>query len=265
VGLERHHVRLDTDGTGAVTAAFVIAGDGAMSEVARQAGWRDGRDLIPALEHEIRVDDATLARCSRAPRFDVGIVPHGYAWVFPKAAHLSVGVLSMRRGPGNLHRYLEQYLQALYIVPRAVERHGFVIPVRPRGGGGFARHRVLLVGDAAGFADPVTAEGISLAARSGQLAAAAIVQAGLDPARVGAAYHLGLRPLLAELRLARGFARLLYNHPRARRWLFRRAGQRLVDAMTDVFLGVRPYRNSLAGLAAALALRPFARAPSTRS
>src|SRR5438046_476944 len=137
----------------------LIAADGAMSDVARLAGWIDGRHLIPALEHEIQVDDATFERCARAPRFDVGIVPHGYAWVFPKAAHLSVGVLSMRRGAGHLHRDLEQYLKALDIVPRAVERHRFVIPVRPRAEG-FARHRVLLVGDAAGFADPVTAEGV---------------------------------------------------------------------------------------------------------
>src|SRR5436309_2834888 len=68
-----------------------------------------------------------------------------------------------------------------------------------------------------------------------------------------------------DRRVPRGLARLLYDHPRARRWLFRRVGQRLVDAMTDVFLGVRTYRGSLAELAAALALRPFARAASTRS
>src|SRR3989441_1063463 len=93
VSLERHHVRLDTDDGGPVTAELVIAADGAMSDVARLAGWRDGRHLIPALEHEIQVDEATFERCARAPRFDVGIVPHGYAWVFPKAAQLSVGVL----------------------------------------------------------------------------------------------------------------------------------------------------------------------------
>ena len=270
VGLERHRVRLKTDGGHAVAAAFVIAADGAMSDVARRAGWRaaGGGDahLIPALEHEIQVDDATFERYAGATRFDIGIIPFGYAWVFPKAAHLSVGVLCMRRGSPsrNLHRYLERYLGALDIVPRAVERHGFVIPVRPRAGG-FARHRVLLVGDAAGFADPVTAEGISLAARSGRLAAAAIVQAGLDEARVRAGYQAGLRPLLAELRVARGLARLLYNHPRARGWLFRRVGQRLVEAITDVSRGVRTYRGSLAALAAAVALRPFARALNTRS
>src|SRR2546422_644737 len=59
VTLEPRHVRLDTN-TGPVTAAFVIAADGATGEVARLAGWGDGRHLIPALEYEARVDDATL-------------------------------------------------------------------------------------------------------------------------------------------------------------------------------------------------------------
>jgi geranylgeranyl reductase family protein len=253
--LENHHVRLDTD-AGPLTAALVIAADGATSEVAHRAGWVDGRHLIPALEHEIQVDDAALARWADAPRFDVGIVPYGYAWVFPKATHLSVGVVTTQRGPVNLRAHLERYLQFLGIAPRAVERHGFLIPVHPRAGS-FARQRVLLVGDAAGFADPLTAEGISLAARSGQLAAEAIVRGELEDERVGALYHAELRPLLAELRIARGLARLLYHSPRIRRWVFRRVGQQVVDAITDVFAGTRTYRGSVADLLTGLALRPF--------
>lgn len=248
---EKHHVRLDCE-AGSVRAALVIAADGATGTVARLAGWRDGRHLIPALEYEVHVDDLTLEHFSD-PRFDVGTVPSGYAWVFPKAGHLSVGVLTTHRGSVNLRRHLEEYLRVIGLAPRLVERHGFVIPVRPRAEP-LARGRVLLVGDAAGLADPVTAEGISLAARTGGLAADAIIAGGLDPARIRAAYHAALRPLHTELRLARVFARLLYDYPRARTWLFRRVGQRLVEAMTDVFLGARTYRRSLAGLAPALAL-----------
>src|SRR5213083_1246909 len=154
VTLEPRHVRLDTN-TGPVTAAFVIAADGATGEVARLAGWGDGRHLIPALEYEARVDDATLDRFARVPRFDVGTVPYGYAWVFPKTAHLSVGVLTPHRGAINLHGQLEEYLRVIGLAPQSMERHGFVIPVRPRAGP-LARERMLLVGDAAGFADPVT-------------------------------------------------------------------------------------------------------------
>src|SRR6058998_1389010 len=257
VTLEPRHVRLDTN-TGPVTAAFVIAADGATGEVARLAGWGDGRHLIPALEYEARVDDATLDRFARVPRFDVGTIPHGYAWVFPKTAHLSVGVLTTHRGAINLHRQLEEYLRVIGLAPKATERHGFVIPVRPRGGP-LARERMLLVGDAAGLADPVTAEGISLAAASGRLAADAIIAAGLDPERVRSGYQAALRPLLAELRIGRALARLLYDFPRARWWMFRRVGQRLVEAITDVFLGARTYRGSVAGLFAALVLRPSTR------
>jgi len=258
---ERAGIRLDTD-RGVVSASFVIAADGAGSDVARLAGWTDGRHLIPALEYEVQVDRATLDRFAGAPRFDVGLVPYGYAWVFPKAAHLSVGVLTAHRGSINLHRHLEDYLRAIGLVPRSMRRHGFVIPVRPRAGP-LARGRVLLTGDAAGLADPLTAEGISLAARSGWFAAEAIHgawAAGLDPRRVGAAYTRLLRPMLADLRVGRWLARLLYDHPRARAWIFRRRGQRLVEAITDVFLGVRTYRGSLTGLALA-----FARRASTRS
>jgi len=192
------------------------------------------------------------------PRFDVGIVPHGYAWVFPKTTHLSVGVLTTHRGAINLHRQLEEYLRVIRLAPQAMERHGFVIPVRPRAGP-LARARMLLVGDAAGLADPVTAEGISLAARSGRLAADAIIASQLDPQRARAGYDAALRPMLAELRVARTLARLLYEYPRARRWMFRRVGQRLVEAITDVFMGARTYRGSVMRLFAAVALRPSTR------
>src|SRR5256885_1827169 len=157
VTLEPRHVRLDTN-TGPVTAAFVIAADGATGEVARLAGGGDGRHLIPALEYEARVDDATLDRLARGPRFDVGTGPYGDARGFPQAAHLPLGVLTARRGAINLHGQLEEYLRVIGLAPQSMERHGFVIPVRPRAGP-LARERMLLVGDAAGFADPVTAEG----------------------------------------------------------------------------------------------------------
>jgi geranylgeranyl reductase family protein len=246
-------VRLHTAG-GLVTVAFVLAADGATSGMARRAGWHDGRHLIPALEYEIQVDDRTFERFARSPRFDVGIVPYGYAWVFPKTAHLSVGALTTRRGPMNLHRQLEQYLRVIGPTPRAVERHGFVIPLRPRSGP-LARGRALLVGDAAGLADPVTAEGISFAVRSRRLAAEAILTGGLDPGRVAAAYHTALAPLLGELRVDRALARVLYRYPRARRWLLGRIAQQFVEALTDVCSGARTYRGAAIDLAA-LALRP---------
>src|SRR2546426_9356241 len=88
----------------------------------------------------------------------------------PRSTLFPYTTLFRSRGAINLHGQLEEYLRVIGLAPQSMERHGFVIPVRPRAGP-LARERMLLVGDAAGFADPVTAEGISFATQSGKLAA----------------------------------------------------------------------------------------------
>src|SRR5262249_53148936 len=118
-----------------ISAQFVVAADGAMSATARRAGWQETRNLIPALEYEVFVSDALLDRFGQTARFDFGVAPYGYGWVFPKKDHLSIGVLSMHRRSINLGAVFEQYLKAVGIdqIEKA-ERHGFVIPVKPRSG-----------------------------------------------------------------------------------------------------------------------------------
>jgi flavin-dependent dehydrogenase len=172
-----------------------------------------------------------------------GVVEGGYGWVFGKAEHLSCGVLSMQRGNAGLHDRLERYLHAAGIVPvEPPDVRGYVIPIAPRKGG-CARERVLLTGDTAGLADPVTAEGISIAMHSGALAANAILRGG--PARdVERAYENALRRIIhSELRVARLVAHVLYRRPRLARFLFRHAGQHLCEAMADVYLGQRSYKS----------------------
>jgi flavin-dependent dehydrogenase len=238
--MQRDGARLATD-AGPLHARVVIAADGALGETARWAGWRlDERRLAPAVEYEVRTDDASLRRAGAEVRFDVGRIPHGYGWVFPKAERLSIGAFSVRRGAQDLRRQAEAYLATVGVTVRSVERHGYVIPVRPRRQ--LARGPVLLVGDAAGVADPVTAEGISNALASGQLAAEAVLTSGGDPTRVGSTYAAAIAgDLLIELRRARRFAALLYEFSLVRNALFRMAGARVVERMTAVFTGERGY------------------------
>ena len=243
-GLEQNGgpVRVITD-RGALTADHVVGADGALGDVAKLAGWPDDRHMIPALEYELPVDDAVFERFADEPRFDIGTLPLGYAWVFPKASHLSVGVLSIRRGARDLRGHLERYLALLGIPldPRG-RRHGYVIPVRPRARS-LGRGRVLLVGDAAGLAEPLTAEGISFALKSGVLAAH-LLASRRGGAGVAAAYDTAMRrDILPELATGRFLAYLLYRRPRVRRALFRTAGQRLTNALTHVFVGDYGYRD----------------------
>ena len=236
-------IELETTG-GAVAARFVVAADGATSETARLAGWRPPRRCAPALEAEIRVPDADFARLAGAARFDFGSFAAGYGWVFPKRAHLSIGVCTMRSGV-NLNVSLARYLQALGLEHlEHVEKHGFFIPLGPRAEG-VVRGRVLLAGDAAGLADPVTGEGISAAIESGTLAARAILDGGGEPAHAGERYDRALVPLRREIRIGSVLARLTYDWPRLRRWVFRIHGQALAEGMTDVLMGDRTYAGVL--------------------
>ncbi|MEW6730983.1 MAG: geranylgeranyl reductase family protein [Acidobacteriota bacterium] len=225
-------------------ARFVLAADGAMSLVARKAGWPETRDLIPALEYEVKVSNELLNRFGESARFDFGVVPYGYGWVFPKKAHLSIGLLSMQRRAINLNEMFMQYLRLIGIdKTESLERHGFLIPVQPRQGP-FMRARVLLTGDAAGFADPVTGEGITFSILSGQLAARALLEGNLNAHRISEIYQSALaKTILPELWWGRRLAKLLYGYPRLRTRLFRRYGTKLSEAVTDLVMGKLSYRK----------------------
>lgn len=231
------------------TARFVVAADGALSPVARFAGWRDSRHLVPALESEVEVGQTVFERFSGAARFDVDVLPLGYGWVFPKRRHLSVGIASFRRGPIDLHALLDRYCERIGLQPtQGDDRHGFVIPIHPRKDG-FVRGRVLLAGDAAGLADPITAEGISFAVGSGRLAARVLWETGFDPQEAKALYHAELeRSMLAEIRLGRQLARLLFLPRKIRPFTMRLMGQGVAEQLADVFSGEMTYRALLGAL-----------------
>lgn len=238
-------IELETE-RGSLRAPFVVAADGANSAVARAAGREERPRALPAVEWELRVDPEAQERFGRAARFDFGGALRGYAWVFPKREHLSVGALLAhhRRGDAPLPGLLAQYLNGLGLGrARSVERHGWTIPVEPRPGG-LARGRVLLTGDAAGLADPLTAEGISHALVSGRLAARALLESD-DAARVQRCYEHDLeREVLRELQWARRLARVLYAR-RPPTWLFRRFGQTFCDALAEVIAGRATYAGLL--------------------
>lgn len=248
------YIELRTD-TETFRAKFVIAADGVYSATARAAGWPALPALAPALEYEIYPAEGDFSRFSHVPRFDFNAIAAGYAWVFPKRTHLSVGIVSTQRVSNELQNRLADYLRflGLHRVEK-VERHGYLIPIMPRREP-LARGRVLLVGDAAGLVDPVMAEGISHAILSGQLAATALSECQLEAPRVADRYQeLLAENILPELRAGRLLARLLYHHPGVRDLAFRIGGQRLCEFVTDVVLGERSYHEALRNPASSLKL-----------
>jgi flavin-dependent dehydrogenase len=119
--------------------------------------------FIPASEEEIR------GRGEQVLEIHVGIVKCGYGWIFPHRGYLSVGLGGEAAGLTNLKEIMERFLATTGFLTGSKAR-GAPIPA-----GGIDKSviadRILLAGDAAGFVDTFSGEGIGFAIRSGQLAA----------------------------------------------------------------------------------------------
>ncbi|AUC14309.1 geranylgeranyl reductase [Tenacibaculum sp. SZ-18] len=237
---------LTTDKTKLV-AKFVVAADGALSPTAKMAGWtEETRKLIPALEYEIEVPEEDFNRLKDQVRFDIDAIPYGYAWNFPKKNHLSVGVASTKKTRINLKKYYQEYLETIGIKTILKEsQHGFQIPIAPRTDG-FIKNNVFLIGDAAGFADPITAEGISNAIYSGVLVAEAISESDLNLQKATELYNDKLnKKLIPEIKTGLWLAKWFYEQKTIRNVMLKKYGQRFSDAMADIFHGDRSYPTDI--------------------
>ncbi len=203
-------------GAAMVRARYVIGADGANGVTARLAGFPPPLQPATAIEVELAVPDDAHARYATTALFDFGALPGGYGWIFPKPEHLSVGVGAFAVDRGRaLRATLEQFLAShpALAAGKILRQRGHRIPLA---GSRQANQRgpVLLAGDAAGLADPLTGEGISYALASGRRAGASVLAAlaGGPEALTGYDRYL-TSELGGDLRYARLLGELIYRAP----------------------------------------------------
>jgi flavin-dependent dehydrogenase len=190
-------------------APIVIAADGVHSVIARRLGlnpgWPASKVALDMMEETPRarlrdIDPSTLwvsyghppavggtggnGRTGGKGRTDVS-APEGYAYIFPKRDHVNVGigyVLDHYRNaidvpPYELQRGFIEHLQRRGVLEGESVRNNFTPFIIPVGGPlrRPGRGRVLLAGDAGGFVNGFTAEGIYYAMVSGDLAGRAVI------------------------------------------------------------------------------------------
>ncbi|CAG0971447.1 digeranylgeranylglycerophospholipid reductase [Planctomycetaceae bacterium] len=209
---------------------YLIGADGANSIVARSLGLRRGKTLVAAIEAEVAVPPEVQARFADTPLFIFGEVHLGYLWIFPKADHLSVGIAALHPQPGELQVTLRRVMARYDVSLEGVALHGHPIPVythREK----ITTTRTLLVGDAAGLADPLSGEGIRMAIKSGRLAAETI-RAGHPERYAGKVFwQIGLCHIMNM-----ALAEIFYRRPQACFELGVRnpfASRALIDLLSD--------------------------------
>ncbi len=194
-------------------ARFLVGADGASGQVRRLCA--EGSWFSQGFALEVQ----TAAPKGGADlTFDFASVPNGYAWIFPKGDHLNVGVYSQSSAAGltrsGLLSYVKQrvgsdmldHVTGQYLGIGAADCEAEF--VRPE-----LRDRVLLVGDAGGFADPLTGEGIYGALLSGQAAASAILTAARCDSPVAEAFARCLAGYRQTLRFSSRAAAAFYANP----------------------------------------------------
>jgi len=242
----------DYDGAGLVKvltkdeeyrAQILVGADGVNSTVSNSVGLRKRKRIGVALAGEIFVDDQAMSRQDYA-QFDFGNVPKGYAWIFPKKNHLSIGVFSSEPKVPKLKSILMDFIKMHENLSgyKELRTAGHLIPL---GGIDETLHqgRVLLLGDAGGLVDPFWGEGIYYALESAKIASEVIVGA-LTVGDIDLRLYTEkvLQEIVPDFRYARIFAQIFYAFP----WLSFKLiveNQSVSNLMTSILRGDLTYKG----------------------
>jgi geranylgeranyl reductase family protein len=194
-------------------ARFLVGADGASGQTRRlcAVGSWFSRGFALEVQTAVPPEEVDLT-------FDFASVSNGYAWIFPKGDHLNVGVYSLSSAAGLTRSLLLSYVKSRV---GADTVDGVVGQYLGIGAGenpaehvqADLRDRVFLVGDAGGFVDPLTGEGIYGALVSGQAAAKAILAEVRGESTATEAFARNLADYRQTLRFSARAAAAFYANP----------------------------------------------------
>jgi geranylgeranyl reductase family protein len=213
-------------------AKVLIAADGANSTVRRRLGLsRAGRVMVAMELHAPLADISTPNLVDDMAVVDLSLMNRGvpgYGWVFPAAVAgsrpRSVGILAAPFGRGDSVPLKDAF--ASWLATIGLDLNAFEAKAHPclryEPQAACSRHRVLLVGDAAGV-DPLFGEGISSALALGIIAAQSTFEALRNHDFSFSSYEKRIRDSAIGSMMCRRqvVARRLYSHPKLAQFLLR--------------------------------------------
>ncbi len=227
---------------------IAVLAEGGAGKLARKLNISPNNNVAAALEYE-----HYQRQNSSVMEINFDHIRSGYAWVFPKSDGLSMGIGGFfgnkkknkaddRAGlPKKLNYYLQQ--QNVNDINRA-HLHGHPIQLYS-GRKKLVHNRIMLIGEGAGCVDPLTAEGIRPAIKSGYLAAHAIAKAVSENnitelKKYNRAFHQNIGKDFRIARIATYF--LNWNMSAL---LSSRLSVHTINRFMDIFSGRTTYRDSI--------------------
>jgi len=167
-----------TTSTGHIFEAKVIIGADGFNSIVRQSftgfdqrKWNE--NLAVALE--IFINRCDVKRQIDCPTLFFDFIEFGYAWIFPNKNRLTIGMCGLNKiNRKTIFRSFNNFLSAVgFRDLEYLKSYGYYVPygnylLKP------VYKNALLLGDAAGFADPLLGEGIFFSQRSAELASQVI-------------------------------------------------------------------------------------------
>jgi flavin-dependent dehydrogenase len=231
---------------------FLVISSGCQDGLKNRISEPDGKERMGVcLVAEIEEDDSKIEeRLAGTLDLHFGVAEGGYGWIFPHRGYYGVGIGGLAAGRHHPRQAMRQFLKKNgFYEGQRLSGHQIPLGASRRT---IARGRVLLAGDAAGFVDAFSGEGICYALASGKNAGQVVGE--VPAAEVAQSYAKKCRKDFGEeLQYALFFAKMMHSFPEI--FLSMLACQEVVlDRYIEIAAAKRSYKDFMLWLAPRLPL-----------
>ncbi|MDO9098881.1 MAG: NAD(P)/FAD-dependent oxidoreductase [Candidatus Methanoperedens sp.] len=156
---------------------IIVGADGVFSKTASLIGLEKQKIAVCAQYH---LKGVKPMHNTAGIFFNADYAPGGYVWIYPTGENSAKAGVGITIGSKPPREYLDSFIRESHAFGGAnVKKTGYITGALPISGlrEKLVSGNVLLVGDSAGMADPVTGAGINNAVLSGEIAGKTIIEA----------------------------------------------------------------------------------------